>query len=108
MRMRKSNRNRFTARPMLEPMEPRMVPSALGPLARHAERTAAHIRPITDSDRQIQESQRENNEALQRLQRQENLVHARSLERTPSALPTPAEQRAGEVSNVLKEIGQSV
>ncbi len=81
--MRKSNRNRFTARPMLEPMEPRMVPSALGPMARHAERTAAHIRPITDSVRQIEESQRENNEALQRLQ------HRPRSEPVAVALPHP-------------------
>jgi hypothetical protein len=102
------NRQRRSARPALEPMEPRVVPSALGPLARHAERAAAHVRPINDSVRQTNASQRENNEALLRLRQQEALVHMRSLERTPSALPTPAEQRASQISNIFTEIGKSL
>ncbi len=96
------NRQRRNVRPMLEPMETRVVPSALGPLARHAERAAAHVRPINDSVRQPTASQRENNEAL--------LAPATSRgswcicghwRRTPSALPTPAEQRASQISNIF-------
>jgi hypothetical protein len=102
------SRKARSARPALEPMEARVVPSALGPLARHAERAAAHVRPINSSARQLNASERQNNEALQRLQQQENLVHMRSLERTPSALPTAAEQRASQISNIFSEIGKSL
>jgi hypothetical protein len=52
--------------------------------------------------------ERANNKALQLLQHQEQLVHARSLERKATALPTPAEQRATQVSNIFKQIGASL
>ena len=50
------------------------------------------------------ESERQNNEALRSLQQQLNLVHAHALERTPSAIPTAAEQRATQVSNIFKSL----
>jgi hypothetical protein len=102
------HRNRHALRPALEPMEHRVVPSVMGVLARQAERAAAHVRPVQHSVRQSVVSPSENNEALMRLQRQEALIYKRSLMRTPSAAPTPAEQRASEISNTLKQIGDSL
>ena len=79
---------------MLEPMEPRVVPSAIGIHAHHEQVVAAHVGRMNNSVAQAKASQRENNKALKLLQQQENLVHVHSLEQIPSALPTKAEQEA--------------
>ena len=82
-----SNR-RHTAQPMLESMETRVVPSAIGIRAHHMQAVAAHVRRINNPVTQAEASQRANNQALKLLHQQENLVHVHSLERIPSALPT--------------------
>src|SRR5262245_40988672 len=103
------NRKRHIAQPVLEPMEPRVALSAIGIRAHHhGQVLAAHVGPMNNSTKQAEASQRENNQALKRLQRQEHQVYIRSLERTPSALPTPAEKRASDVSDLFKSIGQGL
>ena len=101
---RMRNRKRHTAQPMLEPMEPRVVPSVTGIHAHHEQVVAAHVGQMHDSVKEATASPRENNKALKQLQQQEYLVHVRSLERTPSALPTAAEQAAS-ASLQLIQIG---
>jgi len=50
------------------------------------------------------ELQRKNNEAMRSLEQQLNVVHEHALERTPSAIPTAAEQRATQISNIFKSL----
>ena len=52
-------------------------------------------------------SDRANNQALRNLQQQLKVVHQHALERTPSAIPTEAEQRATKVSNIFKSLAGS-
>lgn len=102
------NRKQRAARPMLEMMETRVVPSTMGHLAHRAEVVAAHVNTVSRAVKEAETSARENTEALQRLERQEQLIHVRSLERTPSAAPTAAEQRASQISGILSSIGKSL
>jgi hypothetical protein len=102
------NRNRRAARPNLETVEPRVVPSAIGIHGRHMQDVAAHVGQVNRSIKQAEDFQRENEQALKRLQRQEHQVYVHSLERTPSALPTEAEKRASQVSDIFKSIGQGL
>ena len=101
-----SNRKRHTARPILEPMEHRVTPSVMGIQAHHGQAVAAHVGQMNNPIKQAKASQYANNEALKRLQQQEHLVHIHSMQRTPSALPTPAEKAASEISNVFQSIGK--
>jgi hypothetical protein len=98
------NRRRHIARPMLESMEPRVVPSAIAIHAHHVRAVAAHVGQLNNSAKHADATQRENHQALKNLQQQENLVHMHSLERTASALPTKAEQEATETSSFLKSL----
>jgi len=93
---------------MLEPMEPRVAPSVMGIHAHHGRAVAAHVGQINNSVKQAEASQHANNEAWKRLQNQLHLIHMRSLEQTPSALPTPAEKAASQISNVFQSIGRSL
>jgi hypothetical protein len=99
-----SNRKRRIARPMLESMEPRVVPSAIAVHAHHLRTVAAHVDVASNSAKQAKATQQENNQALKNLQQQQNLVHMHSLERRPSALPTEAEKVASETSSFLKSL----
>ena len=99
-----SKRKRHTVRPMLEPMEPRVVPSGIGINPHHVQALTAHVGRIHNSVAQAKAGQRANNQALKVLRQQENLVHIHSLERIPSALPTKAEQEATETSSFLKSL----
>ena len=99
-----SNRKRHTVQPMLEPMDPRVVPSALSVHVHHEQVMSAHVGRMDDSVTQAKASQRENNKALKLLQQQENLVHVHSLEKIPSALPTKAEQEASQASSFVKSL----
>ena len=98
------NRKRHIARPMLESMEPRVVPSAIAVHAHHLRTVAAHVGQLNNSAQHGDATQRKNNQALKNLQQQENLVHMHSLERRPSALPTEAEKVASETSSFVKSI----
>jgi hypothetical protein len=102
------NRKRRDARPDLELMETRVVPSVLGVTHHRWRAVEVHVGAISNSVRQATASQRHNNEALKRLEHQENLVRIRSLERMPSALPTAAEKRAGQISNLIQSIEKSL
>ena len=102
------NRKRHTAQPMLELMEGRVVPSALGVSAHHVAAMVAHIGRIKNPVKQASAFQRENYQALKNLQHQEHLVHVRSLERTPSAAPTPEQKAASALSNFFKSAGSSL
>ncbi len=99
-----SNRKRHIAQPMLEPMESRVVPSAIGIHAHHEQAVAAHIGRMNNSVAQAKASERDHNRALKLLQQQENLVHVHSLERIPSALPTKAELQATKTSSFIKSL----
>ena len=98
------NRKRHAAQPVLESMEPRVVPSALSIHAHHEQVVAAHVGRVDNSQTQAEASQRENNQALKLLYQQEHLVHVHSLERRPSALPTKAEQEATQTSSFVKSL----
>jgi len=99
---------RHTAQPVLEPMEPRVVPSVMGIQAHRVQAIVAHIGRMNNPVKQANAFQRENNQALRNLQHQEYLVHVRSLERTPSAAPTPEQKAAGAISNFFKSAGASL
>ncbi len=99
-----SKRKRHTAQPMLEPMEPRVAPAAIGIHAYHEQAVEAHVGRIHNSAAQANASQRANNKALELLHQQQNLVHVHSLERIPSALPTKAEQEAAQTSSFVKSL----
>jgi hypothetical protein len=97
------NRKRHTAQPMLEPMEPRVAPSVTAIHVHHERAIAAHVghvSPVKD----VKVSPHDNNKAWRNLQQQLAVVHAHALERTPSAIPTAAEQQATQVSNVFKSL----
>jgi hypothetical protein len=98
------SRKRHAAQPILELMEPRVVPSAVAIHAHHEQAVAAHVGRMNNSVAQTQASQRENSKALKLLQQQENLVHAHSLEHRPSALPTKAELEATKTSSFVKSL----
>ena len=98
------NRKRHIARPMLESMEPRVVPSAIAVHAHHERAVAAHVGQLNNSAQHADATQRKNNQALKNLQQQENVVHMHALERRPSALPTEAEKVASETSSFVKSI----
>ncbi len=102
------NRKRRSAQPILEPMEPRVALSAIGIHAHHARAVAAHVGQVNGTVKQAEAFERENNEALKRLEQQQHLVYVHSLERTPSALPTEAEKEASQLSNIFKSIGQGL
>jgi hypothetical protein len=102
------NRKRRNVQPTLEMVEARVVLSTVGHLAHRAEVVAAHVNTVNRAVDKADASARLNSEALARLQSQEQLIHERSLEHRPSALPTPAEQRASQVSNLFGSIGKSL
>ena len=98
------NRKRHTAQPMLEPMEPRVVPSVTGIHAHHEQAVAAHVGQMNDSAKAAAASQRENNEALQHLQQQEYLVHDHALW-SARLRPYPPQPNSGEpISNFFKSL----
>ena len=98
------NRKRRAVQPMLEAMEHRVVPSALGVHAHHEQAVTAHVGRMDSSVTQTKASERENNKALKQLQQQEHLVYVHSLEKIPSALPTKAEQEASQASSFVKSL----
>jgi hypothetical protein len=102
------DRKRRNLRPSLEMVESRVVLSTVGHLAHHAEVVAAHVNTVNRAVAKADADARENSEALARLQLQEQLIHARSLEHRPSALPSAAEQRASQISNIFGSIGKSI
>ncbi len=102
------DRKRRNVRPSLEMVEERVVLSAIGHLAHRAEVVAAHVNTVNHAVEKADAAAQLNSEALARLQHQEQLIHMRSLEHKPSALPTPAEQRASQVSNIFSSIGKSL
>jgi hypothetical protein len=93
---------------MLESIEPRVAPSGVGLHIHHERVVAAHVGRVDNSIKFVEASERKNNEALKRLLHQLEMIHIRSLERTPSALPTKAQQVASKLSNLFKSIGQSL
>jgi hypothetical protein len=97
------NRKRHTAQPMLEPMEPRVAPSVTSIHIHHERAVSAHVSDMSVAKTDAA-SQRQNAAALRNLQQQLNVVHAHALERTPSAIPTAAEQRATQISNIFKSL----
>ena len=102
------SRKRFSAQPILEPMEPRVVPSAMVMQAHQGHVVAAHVHQIDNSQKPARAVQIENNQALRSLRQQQHLVHVHALEHTPSAIPTKAEQAASAVSNFFKSAAQSL
>jgi hypothetical protein len=102
------NRKRHSARPVLEAVEPRVAPSSMGIQAHHRADVVAHVVPISNPARLAEQSQRANDKAIKRLEDQLAQIYVRSLQHTPSAIPTKAEQEASQVSNVFKSIGQSL
>lgn len=97
------NRKRHSAQPTLEPMESRVALSVTAMHIQHERAMTAHVAHVNTTKESV-ESQRQNNEALRNLQQQLNLVHAHALERTPSAIPTAAEKRATQISNIFKSL----
>jgi hypothetical protein len=97
------HRRRHTVQPMLEPMESRVSLSVTTIHIHHDRAVAAHIDRVS-SAKTPTELQRKNNEAMHSLEQQLNVVHEHALERTPSAIPTAAEQRATQVSNIFKSL----
>jgi hypothetical protein len=106
------NRKRHTARPSLEPMESRVVLSVTA-IHVHHERAvvAAHVSQVSQahvsqvsSAKASTANQLKNIEAMRNLQQQLNVVHEHALERTPSAIPTAAEKRATQISNIFKSL----
>ncbi len=79
------NRKRRCARPMLESMEPRVVPSVVGIVSHHhPEKVApAHVGQVSTSVREANASERKNNEALRSLEQQEHLVEVHAREKSP-------------------------
>jgi len=102
------DRKRQTARPILEPMEHRVAPSVMGIQAHHGQAVAALVGQMNNPVKEAKLSQLENNEALKRLQQQLHMIHIRSMQHTPSALPTPAEKAASEISNIFQSMGKSL
>jgi hypothetical protein len=102
------NRKRRIAQPMLESMEPRVVPSAVSIHAGEGHAVPANVAQMNETVKQAKASQRKNNEALQRLQHQQHIIYVHSLERTPSAAPTEAQKVASSISNLFKNLGQSL
>ena len=89
-----SNRKRLAIEPMLERMEPRVVPSALGLTSHQVRVVAAHVDHINKPTKNPKETQHAINEGLKRLRQQLAQIQARSLERTPSAAkPRPKRQQ---------------
>jgi len=80
----------------------------MGFYAHHEQAIAAHVGQMNNPIEQAKMSQHANNEALKRLQQQLHLVQLRAIMRTPSALPTPAEKAASEVSNIFQSMGKSL
>jgi hypothetical protein len=103
-----SNRKRRTAQPLLEPMESRVVPSALGIQSHQVRAVASHVEHINKAAKTPKETQHTINEGMRRLQQQLAQIHARSLERTPSARETPAEKVTTETSSLLKSVFASL
>jgi len=103
-----SNRKRPTAQPILEPMEPRVAPSVMGIQAHHWQAVAAHVGQMQNPIKEAKSSHLGNNEALKRLQQQLHLIQIRSMEHTPSALPTQAEKAVSEISNIFQSMGKSL
>jgi hypothetical protein len=97
------NRKRHTVQPMLEPMESRVALSATAVHVHHERVVAAHFDRVSSATTPT-EMERQNNKAMRSLQQQLNVVHEHALERTPSAIPTAAEQRATQVSNIFKSL----
>jgi len=102
------NRKRFAIQPLLEPMEPRVVPSLMS-LAAHDPRAAvAHLDHSAKTAKHPAENQHTINVGLRRLEQQLALIKTRSMERTPSAAETPAEKVQSETSSLLKNIEASL
>jgi hypothetical protein len=99
------NRKRRIHRPELEGMELRLAPSAITIVAGvHHKAVLAEVRVAHTSNKHVKPSEQKNNEALKSLQQQQHLVDVHSRERTPSALPSKAQQQATEVSNLFKNL----
>jgi hypothetical protein len=102
------NRKRRSARPVLEAMECRVVPSAMG-LASHQVRVVvAHVETMNHATKTPKETQRSVNQGLKRLQQQLALVQEHAHERAPSARETPAEKAASQTSSLFKSIFASL
>ena len=97
------NRKRPYAQPMLEPMEPRVALSVTAIHVHHERAVVAHVGQVS-SAKAAEQLERKNHEAMRNLQQQLAVVHEHALERTPSAIPTAAEQRATQVSNIFKSL----
>jgi hypothetical protein len=102
------NRKRRPLQPMLEPMEPRVVPSQMGLVARHDRLVASHVGQVNTSAKHPKVTQHSINAGLMHLQQQLALIQTRSKEHTPSAQETPAEKATTETSSLFKSIFASL
>ncbi len=97
-------RNRRTLQPMLEPMEPLVAPSVTVIHVHQGRPVTSHVDQINKSAEKTKGTQHALNEGLTRLRQQLSLIHTRSLERTPSAVETPAEKVKTETSSLFKSV----
>jgi hypothetical protein len=103
-------RKQRAIQPMLEAMETRFMPSATSGQIELRIQHLHHER-VMDSQRSEMKAmnhstvnEQKNNAALQNYKQQLQVVHEHALERTPSAIPTAAEQRATQVNNIFKSL----
>jgi hypothetical protein len=101
-------RKRRTVQPMLESMESRVVPSAMGVHAHPVRDVSAVVGSASGSTKELRAAEQKNASALKELAHQQAVVHSHSLEHIATALPTAAEQAASQISNIFKSIGQSL
>jgi hypothetical protein len=97
-------RKRRALEPHLESMEDRVVLSVTSVSLQHLHHqraVAAHVAKVSVAK---EPKANANNEALRNLNQQLKVVHEHALERTPSAIPTAAEQRATQISNIFKSL----
>ena len=99
-----NNRKRRNARPTLEPMECRFVPSSMGFEAHHGRLVESHVQQANTTAKEPKATQHSINSGLRRLQQQLAQIETRSKERTPSAQETPAEKATKETSSLLKSV----
>ena len=99
-----SNRKRRQVQPVLESMENRVVPSSMGFAVRHGRLVESHVHQVSTAAKKPTVTQHSINNGLRQLQQQLALIHTRSLERTPSAVETPAEKASTETSSLLKSV----
>jgi hypothetical protein len=95
-------RKRHPARPRLESMETRVVPSVMGVHAHAEQAVAAHVRQLHAHEERVATTRTDRRDAA--LRHQHPVKHTVSIEQTGSKSAKPAPTKTGGIAGFFKSI----